>query len=115
MILLALVLSSIVAVLYAARKSWPVGVLRLVYELVYMLVVVKIHQLFNMGTSWSVVDVIERMIDRNPNGAQFITAESGDITTAIMVESFANRFAYWGKNVAGFQLKNDRLFSKCYK
>jgi hypothetical protein len=101
MILFVVILSSVVAVLYAARKTWPVGVLRLVYELVYMLVTVKMHQLFNTGTSWSVVDVIEQMIDRNPNGAQFITVETGEVTTAIMVESLANKFAYWGKHVAG--------------
>jgi hypothetical protein len=62
------------------------SIIRNVYELVVMLVKVKLHGYLNAGTVWSVIDLCEERFDSYPETIQFIAAESGEVTTAGMLE-----------------------------
>lgn len=80
-----------------------------------MLTKVKIHGFVKKGKVWSFADLLESIVDKNPNIPQVVTAEDGEVTTLGMIEAEANRFANWGKNIQKFQQKNTvclMLFNK---
>jgi hypothetical protein len=72
------------------------AILRNVIELLLMLIKVKIHTFLHAGRVWSIANIFERNVDKNPEQIQFITAENGHVTTRIALEKLANQFAHWG-------------------
>jgi fatty-acyl-CoA synthase len=88
------------------RNSLAMGIIRAVFELLMMLLQVKLHGFLHGGKIWSIADRIEHQVDEFPNVAQFITVESGAITTAAEMDALANQFANWGRNEINLQQKN---------
>ena len=95
-----------IAFLYAIRDTMTFAVLRAVFELLVMLLKVKVHGFLIQGRVWSLADLIESRVDKNPYTVQIITAEDGDVTTLGMIDMDANRIANWGKDELKLQQKN---------
>ena len=87
------------------KKSIVVGIIRQLYELITMLIMVKMHGWRYAGKIYSIVDEIESRFDKYPC-TQFVTAETGAETSSAQIEDLANQVANWAHDVLALKQGN---------
>ena len=67
-----------------------------VVRLLRLLFAVRFHSIRYTGKSWSVADLFEEQVRKDPSRVQFVCAEDGRSMTLGEADTIANQVAHWG-------------------
>ena len=70
-----------------------------IFRLLKLLLTVKSHSMRKAGKCWSIADLFEEQVDRDPEREQFVQVETGARMSLKELDTLANQCAHWGMSV----------------